>query len=88
MNVYDNPVYVMTNQPEFRWHLESLNNYPFSNLNQNVGQFGKPKVASTDAGDALAATPSAQTSEGRFVKAVFMQTMFAKQKVPMKLLLL
>lgn len=82
VNVYDNPVYVMTNQPEFPWHLENLNNYPFSNLNKNAGQFGKLQVASTDAGDALATLPSAQTSAGRFVKAAYYSQYVRKAKTP------
>jgi penicillin V acylase-like amidase (Ntn superfamily) len=71
LNVYDNPVYVMTNQPQFPWHLENLNNYTFTNLDQNTGQLGKMKLVSTDAGIALAGLPSSQTSVGRFVKAAF-----------------
>lgn len=82
LNVYDNPAYVMTNQPEFPWHLENLNNYSFSNLNQNEGQFGRLHVASTDAGNALAAIPSAQTSAGRFVKAAFYSNFVRKAKTP------
>jgi len=34
MNVYDNPVNVMTNGPDFPWHLENLNNYTFNNVNK------------------------------------------------------
>jgi len=82
VNVYDNPVYVMTNQPDFPWHLENLNNYSFSNLNQNDGQLGKLKIASTDAGNALAVIPSAQTSAGRFVKAAFYSNFVRKAKTP------
>jgi choloylglycine hydrolase len=82
VNVYDNPVNVMTNQPEFPWHLENLNNYPFSNLNRTNGQFGKLKVASTDAGDAMASIPSAQTSAGRFVKAAYYSQYVRKAKTP------
>jgi choloylglycine hydrolase len=82
LNVYDNPVYVMANQPEFPWHLENLNNYTFSNHNPNSGKLGKLDVASTDAGSALAALPSAQTSPGRFVKAAFYVNYVRKAETP------
>ena len=82
VNVYDNPVYVMTNQPPFPWHLENLNNYTFSNINPNAGKLGKLNIASTDAGSALAALPSAQTSAGRFVKAAFYSNYVRKAKTP------
>lgn len=82
VNVYDNPVYVMTNQPAFPWHLENLNNYTFSNLDQNTGELGKLKLASTDSGIALTSLPSSQTSVGRFVKAAFYANYVRKAKTP------
>lgn len=82
LNVYDNPVNVMTNQPEFPWHLENLNNYTFSNLDQNTGQLGKLNLNSTDAGIALTALPSSQTSVGRFVKAAFYANYVRKANTP------
>ncbi|QWD59544.1 linear amide C-N hydrolase [Polynucleobacter sp. MWH-UH35A] len=82
MNVYDNPVAVMTNGPDFPWHLESLNNYTFTNVNKNTGQLGKLKLATQDAGIALTALPSAETSQGRFVKAAFYANYVRKGKTP------
>lgn len=80
MNVYDNPVAVMTNGPDFPWHLENLNNYTFTNVNKNTGQLGKLKLATQDAGIALTALPSAETSQGRFVKAAFYVNYVRKAK--------
>lgn len=80
VNVYDNPVGVLTNGPEFPWHLENLNNYTFNNLDKNTGQLGKLKLATQDAGIALAGLPSAQTAMGRFVKAAFYTTYVRKGK--------
>jgi len=82
MNVYDNPVGVMTNGPDFPWHLQNLNNYTFSNLDKNTGQLGKLKLATQDSGIALTALPSAQTSQGRFVKAAFYANYVRKAKTP------
>lgn len=82
VNVYDNPVNAMTNGPEFPWHLENLSNYTFTNLDKNVGQLGKLKLATQDAGIALTGLPSAQTSQGRFVKAAFYANYVRKAKTP------
>ena len=82
VNVYDNPVGVMTNGPEFPWHLQNLSNYTFTNVDKNTGQLGKLKLATQDAGIALTALPSAQTSQGRFVKAAFFVNYVRKAKTP------
>lgn len=81
-NIYDNPVGVLTNGPEFPWHLTNLNNYTFDNVNKNSGQLGKLKLATVDAGIALTALPSAQTATGRFVKAAFYANYVRKGKNP------
>ena len=80
MNVYDNPVGVMTNGPDFPWHLQNLSNYTFTNVDKNTGQLGKLKLATQDSGIALTALPSAQTSQGRFVKAAFYSNYVRKAK--------
>jgi len=71
-NIYDNPVGVVTNAPDFGWHLKNLNNYAFlSNQDKNYGTFGKLKVEAPDSGNALAGLPSSQIAAGRFVKAAY-----------------
>ncbi len=80
--VYDNPVNVLTNGPEFSWHLTNLNNYTQNNINQNTGQLGKLKLATEDSGIALSTLPSAQTSAGRFVKSAFYANYVRKAKTP------
>lgn len=83
MNVYDNPVGVATNGPEFPWHLANLRNYSFlDNMDRNSGQFGKLKVTAPDSGNALAGVPSTQISYGRFVKAAYYTTFTRKAKNP------
>lgn len=81
-NVYDNPVNVLTNAPEFPWHLTNLNNYTFNNVNKNTGQLGKLTLQTADAGIALTALPSSQTSTGRFVKAAYYANYVRKGKTP------
>jgi penicillin V acylase-like amidase (Ntn superfamily) len=70
-NVYDNPVNVLANGPDFPWHITNLKNYTFSNVDKNFGELGKLKIEAVDSGIALTGLPSAQTSPGRFVKAAF-----------------
>jgi penicillin V acylase-like amidase (Ntn superfamily) len=82
VNVYDNPVYALTNTPAFPWHLENLNNYTFTNVDQNTGQLGKLKLSTPDAGIALTGLPSTETSEGRFVKAAFYANYVRKASNP------
>lgn len=81
-NVYDNPVGVLTNGPDFPWHLKNLQNYTFTNVDKNTGQLGKLQLATQDGGIALTALPSAQTSQGRFVKAAFYANYVRKAKTP------
>ncbi|MGB0135518.1 linear amide C-N hydrolase [Dokdonella sp.] len=72
LSVHDNPVGVMTNGPDFNWHLTNLNNYTFlNNRDQSSGQFGSLKVHQPDSGIATVGLPSSETSVGRFVRAVY-----------------
>lgn len=81
--IYDNPVGVATNAPEFGWHLKNLDNYAFlSNVDRNRGTFGKLAVTAPDAGSALASVPSIQISAGRFVKAAYYVTYARKASSP------
>jgi penicillin V acylase-like amidase (Ntn superfamily) len=83
MNVYDNPVGVVTNAPEFPWHLKNLNNYAqLTNVDKNSGQFGQLKVGAPDSGNTLASVPSSQISAGRFIKAAFYTQFVRKADSP------
>ena len=80
-NIYDNEVGVMTNIPDFAWHLQNLNNYAFlSNQDRNHGNFNHLKVSAPDSGNALVGLPSEQTSTGRFVKAAYYVNFVRKAK--------
>ena len=82
-NIYDNDVGVMTNGPDFSWHLQNLNNYAFlNNTDRNQGKFNHLEVSAPDSGNALVGLPSDQTSAGRFVKAAYYTTFVRKAKTP------
>ncbi|QIB35558.1 linear amide C-N hydrolase [Ancylobacter pratisalsi] len=83
MSVHDNPVGVMTNGPDFRWHLTNLSNYTFlSNVDQSSASFGSLKVAQPDSGIATAGLPASNTSVGRFVRAAFYAQFAEKAATP------
>lgn len=84
-NVIDNPLGVMTNGPEFAWHMTNLNNYTFldnkdhSKLELNGVHFHQP-----DSGIATVALPASNTSVGRFVRAVYYSQFAEKANTPEK----
>jgi penicillin V acylase-like amidase (Ntn superfamily) len=83
MNVHDNPVGVVTNAPDFPWHLKNLNNYAhLTNVDKNTGQFGQLKVGAPDSGNALDNLPSSQIAAGRFVKAAYYTQFVRKADSP------
>lgn len=70
-HVYDNPVGVLTNGPEFPWHLTNLANYTdLTNVDRSTATMGKLRVQQPDSGIATANLPASNTSVGRFVRAV------------------
>ncbi|MFM7437904.1 MAG: linear amide C-N hydrolase, partial [Snowella sp.] len=81
--IYDNPVGVMTNGPEFSWHLTNLNNYThLSNIDFNQATFNSLEANQPDSGIATSIIPSSNTSVGRFIKAVYYSQFALKAKTP------
>ena len=81
--VIDNPLGVMTNGPEFSWHMTNLNNYTFlSNKDQSKLKLGGLQFKQPDSGIATAALPASNTSVGRFVRAVYYSQFAEKAKTP------
>ncbi|MBE5253476.1 linear amide C-N hydrolase [Mixta mediterraneensis] len=75
LHVYGNPTRVMTNGPEFPWHLTNLNNYThLINEDHTSNTLGNIKITQPDSGIAVAALPSSDTSVGRFVRGVYYTT--------------
>lgn len=71
--IYDNPTGVLTNGPEFSWHLTNMHNYTMlTNQDKSVStELGGLSLQAPDLGNAMATLPSDDTSVGRFVRAVF-----------------
>lgn len=70
--IYDNPTGVMTNGPEFPWHIANLNNYShMNNIETTVNKVGDITLRQPDSGISTAVLPSSATSVGRFVKAFY-----------------
>jgi len=82
-NVIDNPLGVMTNGPEFSWHMTNLNNYThLSNIDRSKLELGGVTFVQPDSGIATAPLPSSNTSVGRFVRAVFYSQFAEKANDP------
>ncbi|BDC82733.1 hydrolase [Aeromonas hydrophila] len=82
-NIYDNPLGVMTNGPEFPWHLTNLNNYTFlSNIDNSKLKLGGIDFIQPDSGIATVGLPSSNTSVGRFVRAVYYSEYAEKAETP------
>jgi len=83
MQVLDNPLGVMTNGPEFSWHMTNLNNYTFlSNKDQSQLELSGVKFHQPDSGIATAGLPASNTSVGRFVRAVYYSQFAEKAETP------
>lgn len=84
-NVIDNPIGVMTNGPEFAWHMTNLNNYTFlNNKDQSKLELNGVHFEQPDSGIATVALPASNTSVGRFVRAVYYSQFAEKAKSPEK----
>ncbi len=82
-NVIDNPLGVMTNGPEFSWHMTNMNNYTFmSNVDESKLELSGVKLVQPDSGIATAGLPASNTSVGRFVRAVYYSQFAEKAKDP------
>ncbi|MGO2131929.1 MAG: linear amide C-N hydrolase [Halomonas sp.] len=84
-NVIDNPIGVMTNGPEFSWHMTNLNNYTFmDNRDQSSLELNGVHFEQPDSGIATVALPASNTSVGRFVRAVYYSQFAEKAETPEK----
>lgn len=73
-NFYYNPVGVMTNSPEFPWHLDNLNHY--TNLQPTEHQskkYGDYVTVSDGPGSGALGLPGDYTATSRFVRAAFLR---------------
>ncbi|MGI6024621.1 choloylglycine hydrolase family protein [Pediococcus parvulus] len=81
MKVMDDPVKVMTNSPDFQWHLKNLNNYvqlkPTSHSSKKYGEFESEAYG---LGSGALGLPGDYTSVSRFVRAAFIRQNTDKAK--------
>lgn len=73
LQIYDNPVGVMTNSPSFPWHLTNLNQYGnLSNTSSGKAEFKEFVAKGNGAGSGALGLPGDYTSISRFVRIAFM----------------
>jgi len=71
LNVYDNPLGVITNSPGFDWHMTNLRNYVnFSLENHPPIELGSVKLEPFGQGSGMLGMPGDFTPPSRFVRAV------------------
>ena len=75
VRLHENPLGVLTNSPEFTWHLTNLNNY----VNLASGSIHQRAIGSLDlkafgGGSGLHGLPGDMTPPSRFVRAAFFQS--------------
>lgn len=72
VSIYDNKVRVMTNSPDYTWHLANLNHYSFlSNKIKSPNSFYNYKPIVGELGNGAVGLPGDYTSESRFIRTVF-----------------
>lgn len=72
---HDNPLGVLTNSPDFQWHLTNLNNYVnLSAGSVNHRQVGTLNLHAFGGGSGLHGLPGDMTPPSRFIRAAFFQS--------------
>ena len=74
--IYDNPIGVMTNMPEFPWHIANLRNYV--NLNQLIPKakvFKGVTISPTGTGSGWLGIPGDWSPPSRFVRVAYLASM-------------
>ncbi len=74
LQIFDNPAGVMTNSPDFTWHLMNLNNYPQLQPTQAPGAtYGDLQATGFGGGTGAVGVPGDYTSVSRFVRMAYMR---------------
>ena len=72
---HENPLGVLTNSPDFAWHLTNLNNYVnLSAGSVNQRQVGSLQLHAFGGGSGLHGLPGDMTPPSRFIRAAFLQS--------------
>lgn len=81
LNVYDNPLGVLTNSPAFDWHMTNLRNYiNLSDEGLQPVHLGDMKLAPFGQGTGMLGLPGDFTPPSRFVRAA----VFSQSAIPVK----
>ena len=73
LQVYDNPLGIMTNAPNFPWHLTNVRQYiHLTNEPIRPMKFAGREFVTTAAGEGMIGLPGDSTSPSRFLKMVFL----------------
>ncbi len=81
MNIFDNPIGVLTNAPEFPWHLTNLRNYlNLSALNAKPLNIEGMVLNPTGQGNGMWGIPGDWTPPSRFVRAALFKQVLAPPK--------
>lgn len=74
LNLYDNPTHVLTNAPEFPFHLKNLSQYQYITANVVPPmKVGGTTLAAASSGDGMNGLPGGFLAPARFVRAYFAQ---------------
>lgn len=72
---YDNTIGVLTNSPDFGWHMRNLRNYAGLSVKRSEGkQWGKVEISPFGQGDGMMGIPGDYTPPSRFVKTAWLKT--------------
>ncbi|MCK9217169.1 MAG: choloylglycine hydrolase family protein [Firmicutes bacterium] len=75
LEVFSNPIGVMANSPDFKWHMTNLKNYLEISSTQNEEAFWRNvKLTPFGQGGGTALLPGSFTSPDRFVRTAFLKT--------------
>lgn len=75
MEIFDNDVDILTNQPGYGWHKENLRNYMnlFSQMPKEV-KWGRARMTAFGSGSLMRGIPGDYYSPSRFVRAAYLNT--------------
>lgn len=83
MNIIDNEVGVLTNDPAFDWHVTNLSNYiNLTAINKGEVVFDGSAIDPTGQGTGLLGLPGDWTPPSRFVKIAILKNFVKKTKTP------
>ncbi len=80
LHVFDNPVDVLANHPNFEWHLTNLRTYITATPDMPApAKWGRAKLAPFGAGAGMRGIPGDVYSPSRFVKAAYLNANYPEQ---------